>query len=197
MYIRVMDDDAMDLRWRRQRLRNTHQEVLLCTHEEARPRIIAPYLVHRRKTIWEPGPSIRECCILKGRGLAIAAWWWEVEQRYAEIEAGYPGDPLSQVLYWQLGDIEKLLEDGVPKPSAAERQQYIWYREDLGLVREAKDPPGFRQLGLSWPCAPEALEKRFRELARTSHPDRGGNAQQFSVYAEAYRTAKLAFERRP
>lgn len=194
----MTDDPVMHLRWRRQQLRTNHQKVILCPHEEIqRPWTLAPSLVHQGKTVWSPGPSIRECCISRGKGLAIAAWWWEVEQRYAEVRAGTLGERLTRILQWQLDSIESLLEETVPKPSAVQRQRYIEYREDLGLVRVALDPPGFRQLGLSWPCTKEKLDKRWRELAQATHPDKGGNAQDFHTYTQAYRTAKNAFEGRP
>jgi hypothetical protein len=189
----------MNVHWKRLQLKTNHQEVVLCPHDEIKqPWTLSPTVVHQKKNLWKPGPPIRECCIARGKGLAIAAWWWEVEQRFNELlTVGLPDAQVTQVLRWQVDVIEQLLEETVPKPSKTQRQRYIWYREDLNLVREVPDPPGFRQLGLSWPCTKEDLEKRWRELAHTTHPDKGGSAQEFHTVSQAYRTAKSVFESRP
>ncbi len=189
----------MHVHWKRLQLKTNQQEVLLCPHDEIKqPWTISPTVIHAKKRLWEPGPSVRECCIARGKGLAISAWWWEVEQRFNELMThGLPDAHVTQVLRWQIDVIEELLEEAVPKPSAVERQRYIWYRDDLGLVREVTEPPGFRQLGLSWPCTKETLDKRWRQLAQTTHPDKGGSVQEFNAYTQAYRAAKSVFESHP
>lgn len=191
----------MYVRWYRQQLRSNRQtEEILCPHDHIKqPWVTSPAVVHREgqktRTLWRPGPAIRECCISRGKGLAIAAWWWEVEQRFRDLRiVGVPNHEDADVLLWQLDVIEEELEKTVPKPSKGDLQRYVWYREDLGLVRK-QEIPGLRELGLVWPCTREDVDKRMRELARTSHPDRGGKAEDFAVYSVAYQAAKDAFDR--
>ncbi len=188
----------MHVLWKRLQLKTNHQEVIVCPHEEKRPWTISPTVVHQKKALWKPGPAVRECCIARGKGLALAAWWWEVEQRFNELlTVGLPDEHVTQVLRWQVDAVEELLEETVPKPSAIERQRYIWYREDLGLTREIKNPPGFKQLGLKWPCTKEALESRWKELALKNHPDKGGRSIDFFTFHQAYKAAKGVFEKQP
>lgn len=190
----------MHIRWSRQQLRKNKQTEVVCPHEHIqRPWTTSPVIVHQGKALWRPGPSIRECCITRGKGIAIAAWWWEVEQRFEELQrVGLPDPDVTESLRSQLDLIEEMLEETVPKPSRTERQRYIWYREDLGLTRQQSklDPPGFKQLGLAWPCTREELDKRWKLLARQAHPDfNNGNADEFKMLSQAYRSAKAAFER--
>lgn len=187
----------MHVRWRRQQLRTNYQEVVLCPHEEvARPWVVSPTVVHEGRALWQPGGPIRECCITQGKGLALAAWWWEVEQRTKELlTAGLADAHVTEVLRWQVDAIEELLEEVVPKPTKLERQRYIWYREDLGLERKMKDPPGFKKLGLVWPCTREVLDVRWKEVAKATHPDRGGSPAEFHAFMTAYNLAKKAFEK--
>jgi hypothetical protein len=112
------------------------------------------------------------------------------------LTVGLPDAHVTEVLRWQLDVIEEELEEVVPKPTQSERQHYIWYREDLGLERKLKDPPGFKDLGLKWPCTRAELDARWRELVRTNHPDRKkGDPTDFLNMSRAYKTAKAAFER--
>jgi hypothetical protein len=187
----------MKVAWTRHQLRTNYQEVVLCPHDVARPWVKAPVILHRGRRLWQPGGSIRECCIARGKGLAIAAWWWEVEQRFKDLlTVGLPDAHVTEVLRWQLDVIEEELEEVVPKPTQSERQHYIWYREDLGLERKLKDPPGFKDLGLKWPCTRAELDARWRELVRINHPDRKkGDPTDFLNMSRAYKTAKAAFER--
>jgi hypothetical protein len=188
--------EVMHLTWSRQRLRTNYQEVILCSHEIPRPWVRAPVVTHRGRKLWEPAEPIRECCIARGKGLAIAAWWWEVEQRFNDLLTLGLADPdVTEIIKWQLDIIEEELEEVVPKPTRVELQRYVWYREDLGLERKLKNPPGFKQLGLKWPCTRADLDTRWRELARAHHPDRNGNAGNFHNLVKAYKAAKTAFER--
>jgi hypothetical protein len=190
----------MKVHWTRTQLAyNEEQEVRLCPHDEiARPWVLSPSVVHQKRVLWEPGPSIRECCIKRAEGLAIAAWWWEAELRFQELlTQGLPDAHTTQVLQWQARDIMLLLEEMVPRPTKGKLQQYIYYREDLGLTRTVPTPPAIKQLGLEWPCTKEDLDKRWRKLAQTTHPDRGGNPQEFTAYTQAYLVAKKAFESHP
>ena len=48
------------------------------------------------------------------------------------------------------------------------------------------DDDPYRLLGVSPGDPPEAIRQRFRELARTHHPDRGGSAEKMSALNAAY-----------
>lgn len=45
------------------------------------------------------------------------------------------------------------------------------------------------KLGLDEEATEEQLKERWRELASTHHPDRGGDAAQFNEYRKAYAAA--------
>ena len=49
-------------------------------------------------------------------------------------------------------------------------------------------------LVLSWPCSPEELETAYRAAVRRTHPDTGGNADEFKAAQTAYETLKCAME---
>ena len=167
VYLDAMTEVSVSLRWNRKRLWSNDQgEEYLCPHEEiARPWTIYPSIVNQRgKTVWSPGPSIRDCCVDRGKGLAIAAWWWEVDNRFQDLEViGLPDQELARSLLEQRFEIRAVLSEPVPIPSDEDRQQYLFYREDLGLVRLVrilKTPKPFKQLNLPVPCTPGDLNKR-------------------------------------
>ena len=47
----------------------------------------------------------------------------------------------------------------------------------------------FALLGLADTATPEEVKARWRELASTHHPDRGGDAAEFNRYRQAYNEA--------
>jgi DnaJ-class molecular chaperone len=46
----------------------------------------------------------------------------------------------------------------------------------------------YEDLGLAKDATPEEIKKAYRSLARTHHPDKGGNADKFKQVQEAYET---------
>lgn len=50
----------------------------------------------------------------------------------------------------------------------------------------APQPPCFQELSLELPCTVEDVRRSFRELAKTAHPDHGGNMELFIRLRAAY-----------
>jgi len=193
------------IRWNRQRLKTNRQVgEFLCPHFNVlRPWIRSPALVQRVSTggiltIWNPGPSIRECCLEQQNGFAFAAWWWEVKNRFEDlVQVGLADPETTQALIEQLDLIEEILEERVPKPSKEDWKRYADYREDLSLTkRRMRTPLCVKQLGLSWPFSKEELSKRWGEIVLLVHPDKGGTVDAFQLYHSAYKSAKALLERK-
>lgn len=55
-------------------------------------------------------------------------------------------------------------------------QQYVWQPPYWSLLQR---PTCLQALGLELPCTEEDVLASYRELAKTMHPDRGGDLQQF------------------
>jgi hypothetical protein len=191
----------MHLRWIRRQLKTNRQKgEFLCPHEEvARPWILSPRVVDRGLAVWNPGPTIRECCIDRGQGLALAAWWWEVRNRFDDLnKIGLEDSEITQALLEQLDYIESLLEEVVPKPTKDEWARYIDYRDDLGLTTRrvrVVTPACFKHLGLTWPCSKDELAARWKTITLRVHPDHGGKAEDFRFYLDAYKKARGIFDR--
>lgn len=147
--------------------------------------------------VWYPGPTVRECCIEDRSGFALAAWWWEVEQRFQDLRLhGLFDQDVADQLLEQEPTIRAILADRVPRPSEAHRKIYLEYREEVGVSRRrCRTPQCFGQLGLPWPCTKEEVSKRWRELALQHHPDRGGSLKMFLEAKTAYNAAMGVIER--
>jgi hypothetical protein len=50
-------------------------------------------------------------------------------------------------------------------------------------------PACIERLGLAWPCGEQDVRRAFRELAKASHPDRGGSASEFIELRRAFEDA--------
>lgn len=137
---------------------------------------------------WRPGPSIRECCL--HHGLAQAAWWWEVDQRFTDLARdGLEDNPeLAQALLGSKKFILGLLEDTVPRPSKEDKQAYREFRKLHRKPRKVtiRLPSFAKTLGITWPCSPEDLKATWRKLALQHHPDRGGRPEEFIRIKAAY-----------
>jgi hypothetical protein len=186
------------VQWSRRQLRSNRQvREILCPHDgNLRPWVIQPHLVHYEDghpvTVWCPAPTIRECCAQdpKHSGFALAAWWWEVDQRFSDLSEDIPDPEVVAQLLGQKAAIRDLLSMRVPFPSEQHRSIYLEYREETGLTaRRKRSPLCFKQLGLKWPCTREDVSQRWRELVKRVHPDRGGSAEDFTVFNQAYRQA--------
>lgn len=55
--------------------------------------------------------------------------------------------------------------------------------------RRAHVPPCLSVLGLTPPVDREAIKRKYRQLAKASHPDTGGDAARFMAIEGAYREA--------
>lgn len=193
----------MHVQWNRRQLRSNRQlREVLCPHDAIeRPWLTAPVLIHyeagRFTPVWYPGPTVRECCIEDRSGFALAAWWWEVDQRFQDLEQqGLYDQDVADQLIQQATAIRALLASRVPRPSDAYRKIYLEYREEVGATRRRVRPPQcFGQLGLPWPCTKDDVAKRWRELALKYHPDRGGSLKMFIETKTAYSAAMGVLER--
>jgi hypothetical protein len=142
------------------------------------------------KYAWRVGPGIRECCL--NHGLAQAAWWWEVTQRFKDLSMGIEDRPgLSESLLQEQLLIEDLLETVVPRPSPQDRREYEKFRRIHKNPRKVrlKLPSFVAILGIKWPCSEEALKLAWKQLALKHHPDRGGNQEEFIRIKQAYDVA--------
>ena len=54
--------------------------------------------------------------------------------------------------------------------------------------------PWCAELGLRFPCSVSSIKAAYRRLARTTHPDIGGEAAEFRAVEQAYRAALAYFE---
>lgn len=151
---------------------------------------LAPALIHQNRPIWYPGPTIRECCLEDDSELALAAWWWEVRNRFEDLgKIGIADPEITKALLEQLDYIEGLLEERVPKPTKGAWKCYEAYRLEAGTkVRRQKTriAPEIALLGLTWPCTPQDIKRRWKAIALEHHPDRGGDVQTFIRLKAAY-----------
>jgi len=67
------------------------------------------------------------------------------------------------------------------------RVYYELYRENGLTEKGAYDPELLSRLGLPAMAGAEDVKRRFRELARQTHPDAGGDAARFIELMEDYR----------
>jgi hypothetical protein len=81
--------------------------------------------------------------------------------------------------------------DAVESAAAAEREEPANLRKERVVYSARPQPPipyeAFLRLGFTEEPTIEAVEKRFRKLSKTSHPDRGGSPDAFKELAEAKR----------
>lgn len=62
------------------------------------------------------------------------------------------------------------------------------YAEELARrsIKRLPVPPCLAVLGVSLPCTAEDVKRAYRQLARKTHPDAGGDPQEFIKIREAY-----------
>jgi hypothetical protein len=163
---------AMHVRWKVKTLATNRQTgEPTCPHPRVKqPVTYTPVMmvIDRKKQhyAWRVGPGIRKCCL--NHGLAQAAWWWEVDQRFKDLsEKGIEDNQeLTEALLSAKKFIQSILEDTVPRP--------------------VKVPAFVRTLGIPWPCTGEELKATWRKLALQYHPDRGGRPEDFIRVKAAY-----------
>jgi hypothetical protein len=144
----------------------------------------------RYRYAWRIGPGIRKCCL--NNGLAQAAWWWEVNQRFQDLARdGLEDKALEESILESRAIIEDLLKLVVPKPCAADRREYQKLRGVYQNRRRVRPriPSFAKVLGVSWPCSKTNLKMVWKRLALLHHPDRGGNQDEFIRVKIAYEAA--------
>lgn len=65
----------------------------------------------------------------------------------------------------------------------------VWVNEETGEVR--KDPPGEEPEPTPKKAKPEKLKKLYKKLSTFTHPDKGGNVDDFNAVREAYQDENL------
>lgn len=68
---------------------------------------------------------------------------------------------------------------------------------DTGKLVDVATENAFKKLGVSRTATPEQIKAAYRKLAHETHPDRGGNANDFVEINAAYQVAKAAPAERP
>lgn len=87
------------------------------------------------------------------------------------------------------------MADEKQKPAAAAALDAAIERNAEVVKRGRRKRPFLERLGLSLPVTPEDVKQAYREKAKQSHPDRGGDSNQFHSLQQAFDEA-LAFAQR-
>jgi hypothetical protein len=129
-----------------------------------------------------------------------------IERQPGDLEASTTPERLA-TLRMRILDREAFDRDGYVKPGRGWWEP-TYYRdpETFRRIREerwatsARDfrPVGaladaLATLGVSWPCALGDVDHAYRDLAKATHPDRGGDAEAFIAIRAAYETARRLF----
>jgi hypothetical protein len=163
-----------------------------CPHRSKKPVTYTPVMMlvqgQKQTYAWRVGPGIRGCCL--NHGLAQAAWWWEVDQRFKDLaESGIEDNKeLSRAILSAKRFILSLLEERVPRPTKEAKREYREFRKLHRKPRKVtiRLPSFAKTLGITWPCSPEDLKATWRKLALQHHPDRGGRPEEFIRIKAAY-----------
>jgi hypothetical protein len=183
----------MHVRWKTKTLASNRQMgEPTCPHTRVKkPVTFTPVMmaVEGRKQSYAHrlGPAIRRCCL--GNGLAQAAWWWEVDQRWKDLALNGLEDPeLTAALLSEKALINQILEAVVPRPSKADQREYREFKKLYQMPRKVKTQlPAFAKiLGVPWPCTEDDLKAVWKKLALQHHPDRGGRQEDFIRVKAAY-----------
>lgn len=86
-------------------------------------------------------------------------------------------------LVMSLEDIARMSERGIYELST-------WIEGMKALPPQKEIPNCFVKLGFDDVPTMDALKVKYRELAKVSHPDKGGSATLFNMYANAYQEAE-------
>lgn len=103
--------------------------------------------------------------------------------------------PLTQLGYGETGHVDySALDDSLQMRIAQEKRNWKTggpkSRERVNLSKKISKESALRTLHLQ-PDAPDSLIKAtWRHLASIHHPDKGGDAEQFKTYLEAYNIVK-------
>lgn len=89
--------------------------------------------------------------------------------------------------YLDFGNMDKTNREGVDRLI-----RNFW--EQMGV--HIAQPQAFGALGLTYPSTWKEIKTRYRQLAMSHHPDRGGDTSELQKINEAYETLKKAFRNR-
>lgn len=99
----------------------------------------------------------------------------------------YGSDVFAQVVL-TLEDIARMTERGI-------YELQTWVAGLKALPKPKDIPDYFKTLGFSEIPSQEMLKERFRQIAKTAHPDVGGSKEYFITIKNAYEEAEKALER--
>lgn len=172
----------MFLRWLDKTLRTTRQTgEPTCPHTQGPIRVITPVIIEKKKTVWRCGPSFRLCC--EKNPLARASFWYEAHCRLDDLEEGALeiDDDLAEFLLVNAPELELLLAERIRQPTDRQMDQYLAWREKLGIERRRCRPRlPYRDLALldlKWPVSDDELRKALVSITLQYHPDRTGSEE--------------------
>lgn len=99
----------------------------------------------------------------------------------------YGSDVFAQVVL-TLEDIARMTERGI-------YELQTWVAGLKALPKPKDIPDCFKTLGFSEIPTQEMLKERFRQIAKTAHPDTGGSEEYFITVKNAFEEAEKALER--
>ena len=100
----------------------------------------------------------------------------------------YGSDVFAQVVL-TLEDIARMTERGI-------YELQTWVAGLKALPKQREIPDCFKALGFVEVPTVDELKSRYRQIAKTAHPDAGGNAEYFAAMTEAYRAAEKELARK-
>lgn len=100
----------------------------------------------------------------------------------------YGSDVFAQVVL-TLEDIARMTERGI-------YELQTWVAGLKALPKPKNIPPCFLILGFSEIPGEDELKKRYRELVKVAHPDKGGSQEYFMKIKSAYEDAEQALRER-
>ena len=104
------------------------------------------------------------------------------------VELRYGSDAFAQVVL-ALEDLARMVERGIYELST-------WVAGMKYLPPPVEVPTFFRFLGYEQiPAGPEDVKERYRQLAKTMHPDAGGNDEDFVRLTQASEKAMKYFDK--
>ena len=105
------------------------------------------------------------------------------------VDIQYGSDVFAQVVL-SLEDLARMVERGIYDLS-------VWVAGMIYLLQAPSIPMCFAAMQFqSIPEHANAVQERYRKLAKTAHPDAGGSEEQFAALQAAYCQAMAYFEER-
>ena len=96
--------------------------------------------------------------------------------------------------------VQRFDETGRPFLGICVGMQMMFYASEEAGLRDVEAEltarhPWCAALGVRFPCSVESVKAAYRRLARTTHPDAGGDPAAFRAVEAAYRAALTCFAR--